>query len=105
MTIDLRALTGRAVGSTVGGAETARKTEGKKKPQQNASDSLALTDVASRLMEAERALGSGSVVDMALVSRVAQALQDGSYEIDAERIAEKILELESRLPAEVGDDG
>ncbi len=105
MTIDLRALTGRAVDSAVGGPNAARKTEGKKNPQQTASDSVALTDMASRLMEAEQALGSGSVVDMALVSRVAQALQEGSYEIDAERIAEKILELESRLPAEVGDDG
>ncbi len=105
MTIDLRALIGRGVGSTVGGTETTRKMEAKKNPQQPASDSLALTDVASRLMAAERALGSGSVVDMALVSRVAQALEDGSYEIDAERIAEKILELEAQLPGEAGDDG
>ncbi|HEB78678.1 MAG TPA: flagellar biosynthesis anti-sigma factor FlgM [Methylothermaceae bacterium] len=104
MTIDLRAVTGRAIDSTTGGPSPTRKTESKKNAQPSTSDSLALTDTVARLMEAEQALSSGSVIDMELVARVAQALQEGSYEIDAERIAEKLLELEHQLPAEADGD-
>lgn len=105
MSIDLRTITGKLV-DTAGGPVAPRKTEAKKTSHQPpSSDSLALTDTVTRLKQAEQALGSGSVIDTALVARVAEALQAGTYEIDAERIAEKIIELESQFPNLEDKDG
>ncbi|BCX87688.1 negative regulator of flagellin synthesis FlgM [Methylomarinovum tepidoasis] len=97
MTINLRALTGK-LEPTNTGPGAPHKPETKTGARQSDSDSLALTDTATRLKEAEQALSRADVIDMARVTRVANALQDGSYQIDAEQIAEKLLELDSQLP-------
>lgn len=58
-------------------------------------------DFKTITQEIKKALESGaasSVIDEARVERVKAALQNGSYEINAERIAEKLLQLDHRLP-------
>jgi len=98
MSIDLRSVTGKVI-------DPALKPPGVKKEMRQqgggdlpVSDSVEITDVASRLKQAAEAMATGAVIDTALVSRVADALQAGAYEINAERIAEKIIELEGQLP-------
>ncbi|BCX82916.1 negative regulator of flagellin synthesis FlgM [Methylomarinovum caldicuralii] len=97
MMINLRAVTGKPEPANTG-PRALRRLETQTGARQSDGDSLALTDAAARLKEAEQALSRAEVIDMARVTRVANALQDGSYQIDAEQIAEKLLELDSQLP-------
>lgn len=65
-----------------------------------ASDAVAFTETASALKQAERALKSEPVVDSARVERIRSAVADGSYEVDAQRTADKMVDMESSLSGE-----
>ncbi|KRG71018.1 flagellar biosynthesis anti-sigma factor FlgM [Pseudoxanthomonas dokdonensis] len=60
-------------------------------------DSLRLTGEASNLQAMQRELSSASAVDMARVQEVRDALQNGSYQINAGAIADGMLGLEAQL--------
>jgi len=65
-------------------------------PKPRADDQLKLTDSALALQEAART-GDTSAIDTPRVERLRQALADGSYKIDAGRIADRMLALEQQL--------
>ncbi len=60
-------------------------------------DAVAFTDTANTLRQAERALENEPVVDNERVERVRTAVADGSYEINPQRIANKLVDMESSL--------
>lgn len=60
------------------------------------ADQVKLTDSALALQQAARP-ADGAVVDQARVEQIRKAIADGSYVINAEHIAEKILQLEQQL--------
>lgn len=62
------------------------------------TDSVDLTASAQKLQEIEQGLGAQPDVDAAKVAEIKQALAEGRYEIDAERIAAKLLDIEKSLP-------
>ncbi|MEL7450080.1 MAG: flagellar biosynthesis anti-sigma factor FlgM [Pseudomonadota bacterium] len=57
-------------------------------------DTVQLTDSARVLHELERAVADAPVVDATRVGELAQAVASGEYQVDAERVAEKILQLD-----------
>lgn len=61
------------------------------------ADTVSLTDASARLLELESALAELPVVDTQRVEALQQAIEEGSYEIDARRIADKMLGFESDL--------
>ncbi|MCI0446094.1 flagellar biosynthesis anti-sigma factor FlgM [bacterium] len=61
------------------------------------SDSVSLTDWVSTIHRAERSLASVPVVDARRVSEIARSVQDNGYEIDTITVADKIIELETKL--------
>jgi negative regulator of flagellin synthesis FlgM len=61
------------------------------------SDSVSLTDAAARLQRLEAALANHPVVDKQRVADIRQALADGSYRTNPERVADKLLALERDL--------
>lgn len=61
------------------------------------ADSLSLTGQASDLQALQRELSAAPAVDTARVEAVRQSLQDGSYKIDADAIASRMLELDQQL--------
>jgi negative regulator of flagellin synthesis FlgM len=61
-----------------------------------ADDQLKLTDSALALQEAAR-LDTSSAIDSKRVEQIRQALADGSYQVDAGRIADRMLTLERQL--------
>lgn len=63
----------------------------------NASDQLSLTTSAQLLKELSEAVESSSGFDRDRVAAIKQALEDGSYRVDAARIADKLLKLEDQL--------
>jgi len=60
------------------------------------SDQLKLTDSARALQEAAR-LNDASPIDAKRVEQVRQSLADGSYKIDAGKIADRLLAMDQQL--------
>ncbi|AHX14417.1 flagellar biosynthesis anti-sigma factor FlgM [Dyella jiangningensis] len=61
-----------------------------------ADDRVQLTDSAKAMQEAARTQ-SGAEVDTKKVEQLRQALASGTYKVDANRIADRMLSLESQL--------
>ena len=60
-------------------------------------DTVDLTNVARLMQRVENMLASVPPTDRARVDAVRQALANGSYEVDPERIAARIVNLEREL--------
>ena len=64
---------------------------------QGGSDRISLTGEARQLQELETRLASQPVVDSQRVEAVRSAVENGTFTIDPERIAEKMMNLEEAL--------
>jgi negative regulator of flagellin synthesis FlgM len=62
-----------------------------------AGNDVSLTSAARKLAEIEESLRAMPAVDELRVASLRQRLQDGSYEIDPQRIADRLLRLEADL--------
>lgn len=60
-------------------------------------DTVSLTDTAARLRDLENSLAKLPVVDSQRVETLQKAIENGNYEVDARRTAEKLLGLEQAL--------
>ena len=58
-------------------------------------DTVTITDTAARLSRLESTLAQVPVVDTQRVESIQRALANGTYEINPERIADKLLAMES----------
>lgn len=85
--------TGRTVSST----SDATATPGKS--QVAASSPVRITDQARQLAALEQALNEVPVVNEARVDAIRAALAEGRYEVNPERIADKLLRTERELSA------
>ena len=61
------------------------------------SDSLRLTGEAASLQAVQRELSTAPAIDQARVQAVREALQAGTYKVNAEAIADGMLGLEDQL--------
>ncbi|MEH6504095.1 MAG: flagellar biosynthesis anti-sigma factor FlgM [Cycloclasticus sp.] len=66
-------------------------------PGVSSDDRVDLTETASRLQQIEQALSNIPIVDDARVESVSQSIKSGEYQIDNEKIAERIITNESSL--------
>ena len=62
-----------------------------------AMDSLRLTGEATNLLSLQRDIAASASFDEGKVAAVRRALEDGSYQINAGRIAEAMLDLDRQL--------
>jgi negative regulator of flagellin synthesis FlgM len=85
--------TGRTVSST----SDATATRGK--AQVAATSPVRITDQARQLAALEQALNEVPVVNEARVDAIRAALAEGRYEVNPERIADKLLRTEQELSA------
>lgn len=69
------------------GAQTAGKT----------GDQITLTDSARSLQKLESAVAQTPVVNSAKVSSIKQAVNAGTYQVDAGRVTDKVLQFERGL--------
>lgn len=74
------------------------RNEAKQNEQSESSsqtgDRVTLTNTASRLKDLEQQLTTSSSVDSARVAEVQSAISNGDYDVDADRIADKMLAFE-----------
>jgi negative regulator of flagellin synthesis FlgM len=81
--------------------KTIRKTDSEKKEvikSAERNDSIAITAMAQRIKKAFEVSASVTIIDIDRVAAVKKALADGSYQVNAERIAEKMIEYEKLMP-------
>lgn len=60
-------------------------------------DTVELTDTVSRLGQLRQEVAQADGVDVERVEAIRQQIADGSYEIDADRIADALVRLEQDL--------
>jgi negative regulator of flagellin synthesis FlgM len=77
------------------GLET--EAEGAPKTSIGGADTVSITGSARQLAALEQALKEQPAVDEARVARLRAAIESGSYQVDASRIADKLLRLEEQL--------
>ena len=75
------------------GDENASSSSAASKP----ADSLQLTDTATRLAELQAEVAAADGVDIERVEAIRQQIADGSYKVDADRIADARMTMEQEL--------
>jgi len=85
-----------ATGNASGSASTAAAPSVSAGSTPKADDQLKLTDSARALQEAAR-LDTTSVIDTQRVEQIRQALADGSYQVNPDKIAARMLSLEQQI--------
>lgn len=63
----------------------------------NTTDRLSLTGQARQLKELETQIAAQSAVDSQRVAEIRSAIENGTFTVNAERIADKMLSLEQAL--------
>ncbi len=62
-----------------------------------AGDQVTLTDSARSLQKIEEAVAKAPVINTAKVASIKQAVQSGAYQVDAPRVAGKLLQFDGEL--------
>jgi len=60
-------------------------------------DSIQLTDTAAKLQQIEQSLGDIPIVDNARVDAISQSIDDGQYQINNHKIADRIIQTETDI--------
>ncbi len=68
--------------------------------QSSMADTVSLSDNAVRLGKLDNSVVAAPVVDTQRVEQVKQAISDGTYEVDATKIADKLMQFESVLKSD-----
>ena len=63
-----------------------------------ASSSVNLTQTASSLQALEKSIAAAPEVDQQKVDAVRKAINEGSYKVDSERTATKLIDFDTALP-------
>jgi negative regulator of flagellin synthesis FlgM len=61
------------------------------------SDSVELTDTASRLTELQAEVSAMEGVDFGRVQEIREQIADGTYNVDANRVADALITMEKEL--------
>lgn len=65
--------------------------------QSSTADTVSLSDNAVQLGKINSTVDAAPVVDTKRVEAVKQAISDGTYEVDAAKVADKLMQFESLL--------
>lgn len=79
-----------------GKTDAARPATGKPNAE---SASVSLSDLASRLQSLESEMAAGAPFDAARVDEIKQAIRDGQFTVNAEVVADRIIESMKELLA------
>jgi negative regulator of flagellin synthesis FlgM len=104
MSININSLTPSQVQSSSDDTQVKRTSE-ETQPQQetgksSTSDTVSLSDGAVQLGKLENTVANLPVVDTQRVEQLKQAIENGSYEVDPAKVADKLMQFEHILKPE-----
>lgn len=67
----------------------------------SATDTVSLSDNAVQLGKIEHAVAATPVVDTQRVEQLRQAISNGSYEVNAAKIADRLMQFENSLKPQI----
>jgi negative regulator of flagellin synthesis FlgM len=79
---------------TQGVARDSTSTETRTNPETGSQDKVVLTDMAARMKSLEQKLAKEPQVDQAHVARVRDAIKRGEYQVNPDRVADKMMGFE-----------
>ena len=96
----------KGVSSKSGQTSTSKVSGGHRSSNSNATntaskkpvdDSVDLTEAASKIQFIEQSLSNVPIIDDTRVQSVGNSIKDGSYQVDNEKVADRILTAEKQL--------
>jgi len=84
-------------GNPSGAVADKSQTDAATSSTSQSADQLTLTTSARSLQKLSEAVSQAPVVDAAKVASVKEAIGNGSYRVDAARVADKLLQFENGL--------
>ena len=101
MSIEITGPVSTPVSGQGGGADvqgvTPSQAKGTNRHSAHSTDSVTITSSAVHLQAAERRLKGIPLVDEARVERIRNSIENGEYNIDPAKIADKFIKLETAL--------
>jgi len=96
----IESITGKPVGTPLPAKSAVKDSSGLKDKLANgvAEDTVEITATAQDIKSATAASAAAPVVNEDRVAAIKAAVQSGSYQVNAERVAEKMLQLDDQLP-------
>jgi negative regulator of flagellin synthesis FlgM len=88
----------QSVGGVLSGAAKPSKTSASRSASAP-GDKVELSPLSAQLQELEAGMAGGSVVDAARVAEIKQAISEGRFQINPERIADGLLESVQQMLA------
>ncbi len=68
--------------------------------QSSTADTISLSDNAVQLGKIDNSVAAAPVVDTQRVEQVKQAISNGTFEVNAEKVADKLMQFESILTSD-----
>jgi negative regulator of flagellin synthesis FlgM len=90
-------LTGANSGTPVAADKTQNDSTAKAAPTATTADTVSITGPALALQKLSEAVAAAPVVNSQKVAAVKQSVQNGTYQVDSGRVADKLIQFETGL--------
>lgn len=88
---------------SAGRTDKENKSNDSQQPVKTGANEVTLTSTAAKLQKLESTIANQPAIDTQKVAAIKEAIASGTYQVDANRTAEKMAEFESLLASKLED--
>ena len=97
MSIDINGISSARVHAPADESQVKQQVANTETGKSSTADTVSISDNAAQLGKLGNTVDSTPVVDTQRVEQVKEAISDGNYEVDATKVADKLMQFESIL--------